>query len=383
MLNGRPSLLWLHADKFGCGSYRCYAPALALEDRFDSNFLMHAEIPDDHFGYLDDMDVVIVQRAVGTLFLDILAECQRRGIPTVFETDDDLFNVHKSNPSAPFWHKREVQKILAVELQGVDHIIASTVPLKTEITVEGGLPSSKISVCHNFLHPNMWGEGIVGSDVQARYLNAHVTEAGTEPYLVIGWQGSATHDLDFRQALPALKRVLAEWPTVVVRFFGNVPSTVQGHVHETRFQWSRGVPFEFYPAQLAYMNFDIGLAPVTNTKFNRAKSNLKWLEYSSLGVPTVASKVYPYATSIEHGRTGLLADTEEEWYDALTLLLRDAAMRRAMGTTARLHVWDAWGPSRAEEWATVFARLLRARHGDDFLPGLTRRTGDDALAAPA
>jgi glycosyltransferase involved in cell wall biosynthesis len=378
MLNDRPSLLWFHSDKFGCGTYRCYGPALSLEDRFDSNFLMQSEVPNRGFEYLDGIDVVILQRAVGTLFLDIIAECKRRDIVVIFESDDDLFHIHKSNPSAPFWHRRSVQKVLYAQLQQVDHVITSTIPLKAAIANEGHLAGSAITVCYNHLNPHMWGEEVTGVHVQPRYLNARIDEHGTRPYRVIGWQGSATHDLDFKQALPALTRIVTEHDDVIVRFFGNVPLTVQGHIPEAKFQWSRGVSFDHYPSQLAYMNFDIGIAPVTNTKFNQAKSNLKWLEYSSIGVPTVASKVFPYATSIEHGRTGLLCDTEAEWYDALSGLLADEAARTAMGQRAKAHVWSAWGPSQAQAWADVFTRLLKERHGDDFFPGLTRSAGDGA-----
>lgn len=387
----RPSILWLYADKFGCGSYRCYAPALTLEELgFDNNFTGHFEIPahGDTYAWLDGIDILVLQRAVGGAFLDAMVECKRRNIITVFETDDDLFHIHKANPSAPFWHKPAIQRLLRQQLDLADHIIASTPPLKTSIVNEMRIAASKVTVCYNHLTEDMWGEHHVGPAVQARFRNVRDIDGVDTPYTVIGWQGSNTHNLDFRQCLPALTRLVKERDDIILRFFGNVPLTVRGHIPETRFQFSHGVDFEFYPSQLAYMNFDIGLAPVTDTKFNQAKSNLKWLEYSSLGVPTVASAVFPYAQSIEQGVTGLICRTDEDWYQALTALLDNPDERRAMGERARTHVWQHWSKTRAMAWADLFVALLRQQHGEQLLPQFARPAGDvpqpaDVVVEPA
>lgn len=375
-----PNVLWIFSDKFGCGTYRCYTPALTLQELgFDNHFTAHYDFAPDQrsFEWLDNMNLVVFQRAVGTFFRAAMVECRRRNIPVVFETDDDLFNIHKSNPSAPFWHRPAIQRILREEIELADHVIASTLPLKTTIVHEVGCRGSKVTVCHNHLREEMWGPDITGVDVQPRFRNWRTLANGTdEEYVVIGWQGSNTHDNDFRHALPALSRIVKERSNVVVRFFGNVPLTVRGHIPEDRFQWSRGVDFEFYPAQLAYMNFDIGIAPVTDSKFNQAKSNLKWLEYSSIGVPTVASAVYPYAQSIEQGVTGIICRTDDDWYEALTVLIDNPSERRAMGERAKAHVWQHWGKTRAHAWADTFVALLRQHYGEQLLPQFARRAGD-------
>ncbi len=62
------------------------------------------------------------------------------------------------------------------------------------------------------------------------------------------------------------------------------------------------VPVEQYPKLLA--GFDIGLAPLIDSPFNRCKSDLKYVEYGKVGVPAVFSKVGPYTRSVKHGETG-------------------------------------------------------------------------------
>jgi glycosyltransferase involved in cell wall biosynthesis len=101
-------------------------------------------------------------------------------------------------------------------------------------------------------------------------------------------------------------------------------------------------------------------------------------------VPTVASAVFPYAQSIDHGVTGLLARTDEDWYQALTALLDNPDERRAMGQRAKAHVWQHWGKTRAQTWADTFVALLRQHHGEQLLPEFARRTGNPPqLAARA
>ena len=377
--SGKANVLWLHSDRFGCGTYRCYVPGLSLQELgFENHFLLQSHIPPRGFDDLADIHLVVFQRAVGTLFTEWMRECQRRGIVTVFETDDDLFNVPRHNPSGQFWARKDVRKVLGEELVMADAIVCSTPPLK-EALIEEGIQASDITICYNHLHPTVWGPQVTDGH---RFHNVRVIDGVEHPTTVIGWQGSNTHDTDFREVVPALARLVKEREDVTLRFFGSLPLSLRGHVPEDRLQWSKGVEFDLYPSQLAFINFDIGLAPVTNARFNQAKSNLKWLEYSAVGTPTVASKVYPYEKSIEQGVTGYVCETADDWYRSLTALLDDPALRQRMGARAKAHVWEHWGTSRALTWATLFTKLLRERHGEHFSPQLGRSPGDGVLVAP-
>jgi glycosyltransferase involved in cell wall biosynthesis len=359
------NVLWLNSDRMGCGTYRCYVPALSLQDRgFDNHFVEHkfvdrptltadADIP-------GGVDVAIFQRAVGTFFVDWIKAFRARDTATIFECDDDLFGVPRHNPSYGFWGHKKVRKVLHETLALVDAIIVSTVPLRERL-IEFGYDASKIFVCHNHLHPRVWDEAVKQTE-----------HADNKGYTVIGWQGSSTHDVDFREALPALGRIAKERLDVMFRFFGSVPHTIRGVIPEERFQWSMGVTFEKYPSAMKYMHFDIGLAPVTDSKFNQSKSNLKWMEYSILGIPCVASRVYPYATSIDHGTTGYLASSEEEWYTALTTLLDSPELRTQIGQQARTHVMTHWYPeTHIGNWERAITAAVSARRGVHVLaPGL-------------
>jgi glycosyltransferase involved in cell wall biosynthesis len=110
---------------------------------------------------------------------------------------------------------------------------------------------------------------------------------------------------------------------------------------------------EVYPAAMA--NFDIALAPATNSGFFRGKSDLRWLEASALGIPVVADPVvYP---QIEDGVTGLLAATPAAAREAILSLVDDPALRVRIGDAARDHVRTHRSSAAvAPQWSAVFAQ---------------------------
>jgi glycosyltransferase involved in cell wall biosynthesis len=93
-------------------------------------------------------------------------------------------------------------------------------------------------------------------------------------------------------------------------------------------------PIETYPAAMS--SFDIALAPAAHTPFFRGKSDLRWLEASALGIPTVAD---PWLyRSVEDGVTGLHAATPQQAREAILALVDDAALRERIGAAARAYV---------------------------------------------
>lgn len=69
------------------------------------------------------------------------------------------------------------------------------------------------------------------------------------------------------------------------------------------------------------IDFDIGLAPLTNECFNQYKSPIKVIEYSSLGIPWIASDTITYRQLCEEwGYNGRLCRKPDEWITNLKLL---------------------------------------------------------------
>jgi len=86
-----------------------------------------------------------------------------------------------------------------------------------------------------------------------------------------------------------------------------------------------------YPAYLASLNLDIAVAPLADIPFNRAKSNLRLLEYGMLAIPVVCTDIDPYRGS----PACCVPNTLDAWVQALRERIHDADAREQEGRAMR------------------------------------------------
>jgi glycosyltransferase involved in cell wall biosynthesis len=149
--------------------------------------------------------------------------------------------------------------------------------------------------------------------------------------VVVGWAGSVSRSWDLRVVSTVMPYLLGRYPNLEFHVSG--PSNIEAFPEHERIRLLGPVSIEQYPTLLA--PFDIGLAPLDDNEFNRAKSDLKFLEYARLGIPCVASKLEPYIHSIVPGVNGFLAKRERDWLKHLTALIEDAELRASIGAAAK------------------------------------------------
>lgn len=157
------------------------------------------------------------------------------------------------------------------------------------------------------------------------------TANGKEGVVRIGWQGSWSHMYDFAETelLSALKVIKKEYGDKVdICFFTNLTKV---KIDFKKAKFYKPVPLIRYPKRLHSLDFDIGLAPLRDTEFNRAKSNIKYLEYGILGIPTIASMVTPYMED----KVVLVKNRHNDWYKAIKKLIEDPDARERIGLAAR------------------------------------------------
>jgi glycosyltransferase involved in cell wall biosynthesis len=159
---------------------------------------------------------------------------------------------------------------------------------------------------------------------------------------VIGWTGSHTTMACLAIIHPVIQK-LAQNECFELRVISSVDFSLDG-VQVTSLRWRSETEVD------DLRPIDIGIMPLPDTKWTRGKCALKALQFMALGIPVVCSPVGINSTLIRHGENGLLASNEQEWLSALSLLLRDADLRRRMGEAARRTV---------EEWYTAEKQASR------------------------
>lgn len=80
---------------------------------------------------------------------------------------------------------------------------------------------------------------------------------------------------------------------------------------------------------------DIGIMPLPNTDFAKAKGGYKLYLYMAAGIPIIASPVGINSKIIRHGVNGFLAKDNEDWIEYLSKLIEDKLLRDKMGQSGK------------------------------------------------
>ena len=182
--------------------------------------------------------------------------------------------------------------------------------------------------------------------------------AESEDVLIVYGSGTKTHDVDFAAAAPALVRLMSERPEIHLRIVGELALPPEIDAFGARVERFEAKDYRTWLALLS--EADIALAPLEDTVFNDAKSNIKFLEAAVLGIPSVSSPRANSRAAIVDGETGLLAEEWPAWFDALDRLADDAGLRRRIGEAACAPCSPGFARARrAIRWQSWSARLDR------------------------
>lgn len=193
----------------------------------------------------------------------------------------------------------------------------------------------------------------------------------------IGWIGGRAHFNDLMMVAPVLRDILVRNPEVKLCLVNSalresckrleIPYPFEGlkNVHYA----DRSVAINRYAAFAASFGFDIGIAPLVDCNFNRSKSNLRWLEYSALSIPTVATNIGHYKETVRPGQDGLLVDNNaDQWSSAINSLIEDRYARETIGRNAGKRVRKDFNVSRnSPKYLKLLKNLANTSLAEDEL----------------
>jgi hypothetical protein len=351
------------ADQWGCGHHRIIWPAEALKRQGHDVTIVtaqnrHVEMVIDNrddrvveVKVPDDVDIVVFQRVTHRYLAQAVKVLRERGTTVVVDVDDDLGAIHPRNPAWEALHpKSDVRRLgSSTQLHSWAHLgdacrDASLVTATTPALIE------RYGHGHGAVLPN--------------YLARHYYDLPHADSTLLGWPASLrSHPNDPDVVGTAIARLVDQGHRFHVtsvaegvgRAFGLPSDDSVGRVDHSiaLFDW---------PAELARIG--IGIAPLADTRFNAAKSWLKPLELSAVGVPWVGSPRADYVRLHRLG-CGVLVDRPKDWYRVLRSLLTDERRRleladagRAVAATLQLedHAWRWW-----EAWEHALTRDRASR----------------------
>ncbi len=248
----------------------------------------------------------------------LLSLCQRRreaGKITIFEANDDFFDLQPWSPIAEAWLDRSVQALYLKWLTTANGVQTSTNALADRWRQSG---ARNVAVFRNHL------------------VDLEPLPAIADRPLTIGWGGSPGHFADWYQLAPLLTNWLAAHPnvhlSVMTHELAHPFITLEPH----RYRFTRFGSLEDYVRFLR--SLDIGLAPLLSTGYNCGRSDVKFLEYASQGVAGIYADLAPYQSSVKHGETGFLCKGAAGMIAALDRLAQQTELRHQIRQRAYAYV---------------------------------------------
>ena len=357
----------------GVGYYRAHGPAKVLRQKgFNVDVKGHefadgldkSNIFEEYKRAFEPYDLVVVKQIDTSNGGKFIGACKDLGIPIVMDLDDLITELDPDNPAYMDGYKEgDAKRALAIaSLSMVDAVFVSTQPLKDayqEYLKKSLNIDMPIYVLPNCCDPTLWTK--IKRDPQ-------------DTNTVLGWQGSITHDSDLMLVIPTVQKLMDKYKDLYLSLTGGIRQETYDEMFIKTFNQdalnrimiNRGTPsFKNFPEYLSRHPWDIGIIPLKDTKFTRAKSHIKWMENSLVGVPTIASKVYPYympvdgTDTIVDGETGLLVERPEQWEEYIELLYHDKKKRRYLARDARNYVLGHWTyMNHAQKWSDAIVSVM-------------------------
>jgi 2-polyprenyl-3-methyl-5-hydroxy-6-metoxy-1,4-benzoquinol methylase/glycosyltransferase involved in cell wall biosynthesis len=319
-MSGRPWLIAqldaMHRSRGGDWYYRTFAPGRAL-----------AALPGVHVVNVDQAnrrlsaivegaDVLVVNGVCSADLLGVIERRKRAGRTTVFEINDDVQEIQEENPLAGFFKRPENVRLFRRLAKCSDAVQYSAPELQR---VYGGL--------------NPRGRVFLNQVVAPPPLRASRADGAVR----IGWGGSAGHFDDLAEVAPALIRFVHQTPQVTLELMCS--DRIWGLFDALPADRKRRTPVGTLEQYYAFVSgLDIGLAPNRDRGFNRARSDVKFLEYAGWGAVPVVSRLVPYEASVRQGENGFFFGDPSELVSVLTTLVNDAGTRARVRDNAHQYV---------------------------------------------
>ena len=257
---------------------------------------------------LTNYDVIYLHREAALLGPAVFERLiHRSGVPIVFDFDDAIFLSYKS-PSNGYLSYLKFAGKTKTNCRLAAHVMVGN-PYLAEYARQF---NQNVSIIPTTIDTD-------------KYKPVNIEDSSGP--LVIGWTGSHSTVQHLDTLRSALAK-LAQRESIRLRVIGTPNYQIEGVEFET-IMWRSETEVEDLSA------VDIGIMPLPDDNWARGKCGAKALQFMAMGIPTVCSPVGVNTDIIQDNENGLIANSEEEWIEKLSLLIRSRELRARLGKAGR------------------------------------------------
>jgi glycosyltransferase involved in cell wall biosynthesis len=297
--------------------------------------------------------IVVFVRLVEKNSLKVLKWAKYYSVPTVHFIDDDLLRFPKSLgiEKYNYYTCSDRVKVFKRLLTETTLVYCSTKRLKESL--------EKNDIVATFEVAKIYCSGEV------------LCSPKTSEVITIGYMGT-NHQNDFKLIIRPLVELLKRNKNVKFEIMGKTPMPKELLEFSSQIKvipWVQS--YSQFRETLVSLDWDIGLCPLEKNTFNLAKADTKWVEYSSCGIAVIASSGTVYDASAD-GNCALLADSSDEWLQALESLVFDSNTRKTLVRNAQKKLLNHYSITMlGEQLLHVFKKvqILNQRNVSEMIDG--------------
>lgn len=317
---------------------------------------------------IQQADVIVFSRNTEPLYGRLLESALAFGKPVIYDIDDNFFEL-------PAYYQSELP-----------HRTPERLAQLTRYVRNAALVRVYSDVMRNYI--KQFNPRVARVDGAVDWRLTPRTPLRDAERVRIVYATSRIHKDDLAEIfLDDMRRILAAYRGRVEFYcWGYHPPELRGRpgVHFLEFMRN----YDRFFQKFARARFAIGLAPLRNEPFYRAKSDNKFREYAACRIAGVYSDIDVYSACVVHEQTGLLvSNTPGAWFDAVARLIEDRALRERIRTQALAYARERYSLEKVQRLWIEQISQLSAQGSAFFSPpqkGLVGCDGSDReLMAPS
>jgi len=227
---------------------------------------------EDKYEICKDADLLIINFVADIDLIPILEYRKSKNLPTIYEINDNFLAFQKSNPMSSYYNKLEIQGQIYDYIRQCDGIQLSSNLLFNELNLEKYTENKKIITLKNCIDK--------------------IYDFKESDEFIIGWGGSSGHFEDIKSIAPILIKISKKY---------NIKIAIKSDekIKNLFRELGDNLIYEPFSNMEDYHKFlstlTIGICTIQKDRFNKTRSDVKYLEYISHGVVPVCSDFGPYS----------------------------------------------------------------------------------------
>lgn len=353
---------FVNSGNEGCFNVRCLLPLVANGwDGDRVSLTQYIKTPENKARAAKDADIVVFHRPETNVKVELALHLKSIGKKIVFD-NDDTYKDHTAVKLNDYFDKERTQKGLAMVNKAADAfaVEADLVTCTTDwLADEYRKLNPNVVVLPNCVDPFYFDEPLKNETDVVR----------------IGVTGSIGSSTDLDVVAPIIKHYEND-PRVKIVFFSLPPNRKGNPVVEKIYrdeyafldsvnvEWHPTVNADVYYDKLNSLKLDMMIIPRADNYFNRAKSNLKFIEAAMFEIPVIAQGFAdgksPYQVNPDDQKYLTLIMDNKDWIPAMEELITNKQLRLDMGKKAHEYVLENYDiAKKAHLWEEAYKTIMK------------------------